>query len=168
MGPRLLTDRLELRPLEAAAAGALPDQRQAAAEIIGAELSPDWPQPAILDILPTQAASTPEQNAFRVWLIIERRTKTVIGDIGFFGPPGPDRSVEIGYVIVPDSRRQGYAPEAARALLDWVLDQPGVDVVTARTDESNATSIRILRKLGFAPAGRADGWLRWRLSPEPG
>ena len=52
----LETPRLTLRPLPPAAAALLPRGRAAAAELIGAELDRDWPQPDLLEILPRQAA----------------------------------------------------------------------------------------------------------------
>jgi hypothetical protein len=60
-GHRLDTQRLVLFPLDPVAAGALPQDRPKAAGIIGFELSPDWPGPDLLDVLPMQADAPPEQ-----------------------------------------------------------------------------------------------------------
>jgi ribosomal-protein-alanine N-acetyltransferase len=98
-----------------------------------------------------------------VWVIIERETETVVGDIGFIGPPGVDATVEIGYSVIPDRRRRGYATEAARALVDWVLREPGVREVVAGCDNENVPSIRMLERLGFARTGETNGQIRWRL-----
>jgi len=162
---RLSTERLELRPLPAGAAAALPDDRDAAARILGATLAPSWPQDDLLDVLPSQAAAEPDLERFGVWVMIERRTNAVAGDIGFIGPPGDDGSVEVGYSVIPDRRSRGYATEAARAILDWVLRQPGVRTVVARCDEGNVPSIRTLERVGFARVGEADGQIRWRYAP---
>ena len=159
----LQTTRLELRPLPSAAARALPDDRETAARLLGADLSADWPQPDLLDVLPMQAAAAPGGERFGVWVMIERRAATVVGDIGFMGPPDGDGEVEIGYSVIPDRRGSGYASEAVQALVTWALTQPGVGSVAARCDVLNVPSIRILERAGFVRAGESDGQIHWRL-----
>ena len=157
------TTRLELRPLPSAAARALPDDRETAARLLGVAMSPDWPQPDLLDVLPMQSAAPRSAERFGIWVIIERETKTVVGDIGFMGPPSEDDVVEIGYCVIPDRRGRGYASEAVQALVAWALRQPGVGSVIARCDVLNVPSIRILQRAGFARSGESDGQIRWRL-----
>jgi [ribosomal protein S5]-alanine N-acetyltransferase len=161
-GPRLDTERLALVPLDPAAAAALPDGRISAAQLIGAELSDDWPAGDLLDVLPMQASIPPEQAHYGIWVILERTTNTVVGDIGFFGPPGPAGALEVGYSVVPDRRQRGYAIEAARALVGWALGQPNVRTIVAGCDEDNLPSIRTLERVGFSRTGRVESQLRWR------
>ena len=116
-----------------------------------------------LDVLPLQAAAAHSEERFGVWVVIERESKTVIGDIGFIGPPGEDNTVEIGYSVIPDRRGRGYATEAARAFVDWALRQPRVDSVVAGCDNKNVPSIRILEGIGFVRSSESVGQLRWRL-----
>jgi RimJ/RimL family protein N-acetyltransferase len=137
----------------------LPADRSEAARLIAAELAEEWPHPDLLDILPMQADS----SAFGVWVLIERASATVIGDAGFLGAPGADRTVEIGYSVVPACRGHGYATEGVAALVEWALAQPGVETVVAECDSDNTPSIRTLERLGFALAGESHGRLRWRL-----
>jgi ribosomal-protein-alanine N-acetyltransferase len=157
------TTRLELRPLPPAAAGALPDDRETAARLLGVVLAPEWPQADLLDVLRLPSAAAHGEERFGVWVIIERESNTVIGDIGFVRPPGEDGAVEMGYSVIPDRRGRGYATEAARALVDWVLRQQGVDSVVARCDNHNVPSIRVLERTGFVRSGESDGQMRWRL-----
>lgn len=161
------TERLELWPLPPAAAAALPEGRDEAARIIGARLSPDWPGPDLLDVLPMQSGASDAHARFGVWVVVHRKAGSVIGDIGFFGPPN-DRTVEIGYSIVPEHRRRGYATEAARALIAWARGQAGVDTVLARCNDDNQPSIRTLERLGFARAGEAESQIHWRRGTEGG
>jgi ribosomal-protein-alanine N-acetyltransferase len=153
---------MELRPLPALAAAALPEDREEASRIVGATLPSDWPQPDLLDVLPQQAAASRETECFGVWVMIERDSWSVVGDIGFVGPPDGRGTVEVGYSVLPDRRRRGYATEAARAIVAWALTQPGVQVVVAGCDYDNAPSIRILERLGFRRTGEANGQIRWR------
>ena len=46
----------------------------------------------------------------------------------------PTDSVELGYQIVPSYRQKGYASEAAKAMADWTLYQPGMEKVTDGCD----------------------------------
>src|ERR687886_2772508 len=100
---------MELRPLPAQAAACLPEDRKGASRIIGATLPAEGPQPDLLDVLPLQAATPPGEECFGVWGMIERDCGSVVGDIGFVGPPDESGSAEVGYSLIPDRRRRGYA-----------------------------------------------------------
>ena len=158
---RLGSARVELTPLPAAAAAVLPDDRRGAAAVIGAAVPDAWPQVDLLDVLPMQAAAEPADEPFGVWLIIERDSNTVIGDIGFMGPPHGG-TVEIGFSVIPDRRRRGYATEAARTLLDWTFRDPRIREVTARSDFENEASARVLVAAGFSRTGVRGGVVGWR------
>ena len=158
---RIRGARLELTPLPAAAAAALPDDRAAAAATIGSSLPAAWPQTDLLDVLPMQAAADSAAERFGIWLIIERDTNTVVGDVGFMGPPDGGL-VEIGFSVIPDRRRRGYATEAARSLIDWAFGDPGIREITARSEPENEASARVLRAARFARIGESRGVIRWR------
>lgn len=89
------------------------------------------------------------------------RGVTVLGSVGFFGPPdagatdadSPEADptdqgeVEVGYGLVPEARGWGFATEALRALL-VETDAMGVRV-RASVRPENAASLRVLAKCGF-------------------
>lgn len=156
------TGRLELRPLAAAAAAALLSDRPTAARLIGASIPSTWPQDDLLDVLPMQAAASPTDERFGIWLIIERATNAIVGDIGFLGPPH-DGIVELGFSVVPEQRRRGFATDATRTLVGWALREPGVLGVIARSDIDNVASMRVLEAAGFTRTGEAGGRILWRL-----
>lgn len=81
-------------------------------------------------------------------LVVERSTGLVVGGCGFHAPPSGG-SVEFGYGIVPSRQGRGYATEAAAELLRWALARRRVREVVAHAEEGNATSIRVLEKLGM-------------------
>jgi ribosomal-protein-alanine N-acetyltransferase len=157
---------MEVRPLPALAAAALPEDREEASRIIAATLPAAWPQPDLLDVLPLQASASSETECFGVWVMIERDTGSVVGDAGFMGPPDEAGSIEVGYSVIPERRRRGYATEAARVIVEWALSQPGVRVVVAGCDRDNAPSIRTLERLGFQRTGEAKGQVRWRYDSQ--
>ena len=153
---------MEIRPLPALAAAVLPGDRETASRILAATLPGAWPQSDLLDVLPLQAAASPETECFGVWVMIERDSRSVVGDIGFMGPPDEAGAIEVGYSVIPERRRRGYATEAARAIVDWALSQPSVQAVVADCDSDNAASVRTLKRLGFQRTGEANSQIRWR------
>lgn len=158
----LLTEHLELRPLPVPAAALLPEDREAAAGAVEAALDAEWPDPNLLGVLRRHADAPPELERFGVWVMIERDRRTVVGDIGFHGPPDETGRVEIGYSVVPSRRHRGYATEAASALVAWARSQHSVHVIVAGCDPGNEPSIRTLERVGFQRTGVVNGEIRWR------
>jgi RimJ/RimL family protein N-acetyltransferase len=96
----------------------------------------------------------------------------------------PDyRSASMGYCFREAVWGQGYATEAARAMLGWAYDTLDLNRVQAETDTRNVGSARVLEKLGFAREGTlredcivngdvSDSWVygllrrEWRSSAE--
>ena len=152
--------RLDVRPLPPAVAAALADDRELATRLLGAALPAAWPQPDLLETMPLLAKAGSETEGFGAWVMIERATNTVVGDVGFLGPP-KDGVVEIGFSVLPDRRRRSYASEAVRALLEWVLRQPGVREVVARSDADNLASAGVLDGTGFVRTGEIDDQVTW-------
>lgn len=75
----------------------------------------------------------------------------LVGTVGLKGLP-QDGKVEIGYSIVDDQQRRGFATEATAALVDWAFEHDDVDEVFAQTLPELEPSIGVLRKLAFTPA----------------
>jgi ribosomal-protein-alanine N-acetyltransferase len=63
------------------------------------------------------------------------------------------RSASLGYCLDDAAWGQGYATEAAGALLRWAFDTLDLNRVQAETDTRNAASARVLEKLGFVREG---------------
>ena len=157
----LRTARLALAPLSPAAATLLTDRRADAAEHVGAELSPDWPLRERLEAVASQAIVTPDRAEWGIWVLVDQQDCVVIGDIGFSGAPGRERSVEISYSVVPSHRGRGYAAEAVAALTAWALSQPGVELVVACCELDNVASIRTLERAGFSESAQTEIEIRW-------
>jgi RimJ/RimL family protein N-acetyltransferase len=66
----------------------------------------------------------------------------------------PDhRSAAMGYCFGQAAWGQGYATEAAQAVLVWAYATLDLNRVQAETDTRNAASARVLEKLGFVREG---------------
>jgi [ribosomal protein S5]-alanine N-acetyltransferase len=79
----------------------------------------------------------------------------LIGIAGYVAPPSRDGIVEIGYAIVPEHQRQGFATEAVQALLDLAFADDTVRVVVATTYATLLPSIKVLQKTGFVETAHA-------------
>jgi RimJ/RimL family protein N-acetyltransferase len=77
----------------------------------------------------------------------------VVGNAGFHGPPDDEGRVEIGYSVLEEHRRRGYAEETVRALMAWATAEHGITRFRASISPDNAASLSLIRKLGFAQAG---------------
>jgi RimJ/RimL family protein N-acetyltransferase len=81
------------------------------------------------------------------WLVIIRVENFGAGLVGFKGVPDAEGCTEIGYGIDPARQNKGYMSETVRALVDWALEHPDCQTVTAIGVE-NPASRRLLEKLG--------------------
>ena len=92
-----------------------------------------------------------EERNFGLWLVFADAQPRLVGFAGFLLS---DETPSLIYGIHPDFWGQGYATEAARAVLHNAL-QLGLRKVRADVDEPNVLSIRVLEKLGMEHTGRA-------------
>ncbi|HYM25491.1 MAG TPA: GNAT family N-acetyltransferase [Vicinamibacterales bacterium] len=77
----------------------------------------------------------------------------LVGAGGFKGAPDADGLVELGYSIVPERRRRGYATEAVRGMLAFAFADARVRTVIGQTLPSLPGSIGVLEKAGFRFTG---------------
>ena len=87
------------------------------------------------------------------YFVIHRMEKTLIGDCGFLGKPDENKTVEIGYSIIPQYRKMGFATEMVSSIINWAFSTKQVDRIIAHTVEENIPSIKVLEKLGFKLIG---------------
>ena len=62
--------------------------------------------------------------------------------------------VDIGYAYLPEYRGQGYALEAAQAVMDFAREGLGLQRIVAIVSPENDRSVALLEKLGMASEGR--------------
>lgn len=140
-------------------------------KLLGAHVPPSWPPPLndehSLRWTIDQLTRHPEGVGWFAWYFLHREhgALRLVGYGGFQGLPAADGTVEVGYSIVPECHRFGFAPEAVQALVTWAFAHPVVTRVLAHTLPALRPSIRVLEKCGFRPdeAGREEGTLRFVL-----
>lgn len=89
-----------------------------------------------------------QRFGFGLYLIRQKIEETPIGMCGFVKRPSlPD--VDIGYALLPQFTGQGFASEAATAVINYGKTALGLKRLAAVTAPDNSRSIKLLEKLGF-------------------
>ncbi len=88
--------------------------------------------------------------------IFERSGDSLIGSIELDGIDLRRSQAELGYWIRSDRTHRGLATEAARWMLHYGYDMVGLHKIRADVAVGNASSARVLQKIGF----RLEGTLR--------
>ena len=95
----------------------------------------------------------PDEPGYSSWYLIAEGE--LVGTLGYTGPPDKAGSVEIGYSVVDERHRQGYASAGVAVLVARAFADPRVNVVAAHTLVGGFASQGVLLKAGFVPAGRS-------------
>lgn len=92
------------------------------------------------------------------------KEKRVIGHISFIKYFG-EHTYEIGWVFHPDFYNQGYATEAAQAIINYGFNQMKLHRIVATCQPENIGSFRVMEKLAMRKEGlfkkcipTEDGW----------
>lgn len=93
-----------------------------------------------------------ERLGFGMYLVELRECSTPIGMCGLIKREGLE-DVDIGYAFLPGFRGNGYAYEAASAVLAYGNGVLGLQRIVAITTPGNASSIRLLEKMGLKLEG---------------
>jgi ribosomal-protein-alanine N-acetyltransferase len=169
----ITTERLELVPATVELTRAALDGEGALAGRLGVVVPATWPpeflDPPALQFTLERLAEGPQQAGWWLHFVVLTRSatdRTLIGSAGYKGPPSPDGTVEVGYGIVRDHQRQGYASEAVRGLLGRAFAVSEVRRVIAETYPELTPSIGVLRKCGFRLIGDGSepGVIRFELT----
>ena len=155
----IITDRLELVPATPPSTRAALEGAHALGANLGAVVPPTWPPeyldaPALEFTLKRLGLGAEQEGwwLYFVLLPLGPAGRTLIGSAGYKGPPA-DGTVEVGYGIVSDQRRRGYASEVTRGLIAHAFKQEVVRRVIAETLPQLTPSIGVLEKCGFAVSG---------------
>lgn len=154
---KLKTERLELVAGTPELFRARVDDRELLSRELQARVPEDWPPPLFdqdaMDYMAKYVEAHPDAGGWTFYFITlparDTRARTAIGGIGFKSQPTADGMVEIGYSMLPEFQRAGYATEATGALVRWAFAQPQVARVIAETYPELRPSIRVLEKNNF-------------------
>lgn len=169
----IVTERLELIPATASIVNAALESPAALARTLSVLVPPTWPPEYLdapsLEFILGRLGAGPEQESWWLHFVVLRagdEPRTLIGSVGYCGPPTADGTVEVGYGIVSDRRRRGFASEAVHGLVARAFEQASVRRVIAHTYPSLTASIGVLQKCGFQllpEEGPEPGVIRFEL-----
>lgn len=159
--PLLQTSRLSLVPATATHLRAELESHAALGKALHAEIPTTWP-PELYDEDAIRYALSwvldhPNQAGWGFHYVLRRPTSfevpLLIGTGGFKGAPDEAGSIELGYGILPEHQRHGYATEAVRGWIAFAFASPQVRTVVGQTLPHLTASIRVLEKAGFRCVG---------------
>jgi len=141
------TERLRLRPLTAS------DRADAASVLLNREVMDAMCLPATEEFADKWLADMLEyeqETGFAHRYAERKADGRFIGIVGLL-PYSMEDSLcaELGYMIHPDFRRQGYALEATKACLEYGFYTLGADFISAKIVSDNEPSMRLAEKLGM-------------------
>lgn len=91
-----------------------------------------------------------EKDGDKIILAVElKSTGSLIGEVSLIGHSMDARQAEIGWIFSPDYQGEGFATEAATALLDLAFGPGDFHRVSARCDTRNDSSWRLMERLGM-------------------
>lgn len=159
----MLTDRLVLTPVGIEMRIAMHSSRQAFANLLGVRLPEGWPEFPQAFAVDSDSSSPPWSG----YLFAGKDSCNLIGNGGFVSSPDSSGAVEIGYEIAPEYRNQGFATEAAQALME-IAHKGGARTVIAHSLPFPNASNAVMRKLGMSfvseLGARDDRVWRWQRS----
>jgi RimJ/RimL family protein N-acetyltransferase len=143
--------------------------------ILNAKIPESWPhadwEPHVIDYLLNLIGTDAEAMGWCRYLVLRddsTKTRTLIGTFGSGFPKAETGLAEIGYGLLPEWQRQGFAAEAVLTMLPWLQTRRAITAFVAQTFPHLRGSIRVLEKTGFRPAGVGyeDGTILFRLECE--
>jgi len=119
-----------------------------------------WPHPFSKDDVRTWILRSMESyanNGFGRYIIELKEDGKVIGDVGFLlSEVNGLKEVDLGYIINASYWGQGYATEAARACLEYGLNELRLQRIVINMPIDHLASERIAQKLGMFKVGEFD------------
>jgi ribosomal-protein-alanine N-acetyltransferase len=132
-----------------------------ASRLIGATV-PALPE-GVAPVLKLRLQQLEQDPSLQPWLLramtlISR--SEMIGHIGFHTTPGAkylDKwhpgAIEFGFQVYHPHRRQGYALEASKAMMNWAREARGVTRFVLTISPDNTASQALAKRLGFVRVG---------------
>jgi ribosomal-protein-alanine N-acetyltransferase len=163
---RLLTNRLILIPFTIDICKHIINDNFEDVFEMGLKKGKSWPDNDVMETLPkiiNNLSKVEAPTGFESWMIIKKNSLEIIGDIGFKGYNYQYENIDIGYGIIKEERRKGFAEEAATELIKWAFSTKNVKEITAKCLSDNISSINLLKKLNFIETKEKQEMKYWSL-----
>ncbi|MEB3800743.1 GNAT family N-acetyltransferase [Flavobacterium columnare] len=163
---KLVTDRLILIPFTIQICRNLLNDDYSDLEILNLKKGESWPDNDVIETLPkiiNNLSKVETPTGYESWMIIKKETLEIIGDLGFKGFNYNEGNIDIGYGIIKEERRKGYAEEAVKEIIKWAFSNKIVREITANCLTENVNSINLLTKFNFTELRTVNGMKYWNL-----
>jgi len=138
--PRLLLRTVSMETARVLRLGRIPE---------GLSSAPDYPVGRTRDAA-GRVGDLAEPDGLGMFLIIRKSDLAVIGDCSAERERMSDRAVVwVSYEIARSAQLQGFAKEAIRSVVDWALQQPGVDRICAEILTGSQASQKVALAAGL-------------------
>lgn len=167
----IITPRLDLIEASVPTVRAALDDTKQLGVLLGARIPKSWPpellDPPALEWILRRLAKPDNDPAWGMYWIVLREPRTLVGTAGFKGAPA-DGTVELGYGVVAEHQRRGYASESVRGMLKHAFVVQGITRVIAETLPGLVASIGVLEKCGFRFIGDGSepGVIRYEVASD--
>lgn len=149
---RIATQRLLIRPLEAADSAALYAYRSDP-DVVRFQMWRPADLKEVRNFIRDLRGLTPGLPG--IWYqfgIVELDSGRLVGDCGVHAPIDKHDTVELGLTFRTDAQGKGYASEALAALVDFCFATLHVRRIIARTHPENIRAIALIKRGGFLPS----------------
>lgn len=139
---------------------------------LGAEVRPMQDRREAVELLERDRARRAVDPRFGSWAVVERSLNVLVGSVILKPLPDGHGEIEVAWQLHPDSWGNGFASEAAGALLQHGFAD-GLEEVWAVTLLENHRSIAVCRRIGMRLLGITHRWyheplLMFWAGPRPG
>lgn len=164
---KLITERLILIPYTKDLCRNILNGDYRDLEVLNLKRGKSWPDADVLDTLPriiNNLNKVEHPTGYESWMIIKKETSEIIGDLGFKGFNNKEKNIDLGYGIIKEERRKGYAEEAVSAIIKWAFSNKIVKEITANCFTENVSSINLLNKFNFIQLKTENDMIYWNLN----
>lgn len=164
---QLTTERLLLIPFTIQICKNVLNDDYSDLERLNLKKGKSWPDNDVIETLPriiTNLSKVTTPTGFESWMIIKKDTSEIIGDLGFKGFNPKENNIDLGYGIIKEERRKGFAEEAVKEIINWAFSNEIIKEITANCLTENTSSINLLTKFNFSQLKIENGMIYWSLA----
>ncbi|MFB7286134.1 GNAT family N-acetyltransferase [Actinacidiphila glaucinigra] len=160
------TERLVLRPYEESDIPAMVEMMNDESVIAWTSVPYPYTEADARSFIAEFAPAERAEGRGIVLAVTEFLTQRLVGTVHLQRTDWRIRSSEVGYMIAPWARGEGYAAEAVQATAQWLFDDQKFERLELRTAADNAASQQVAQKIGCISEGVLRGAGLVRIRPE--
>jgi len=90
-----------------------------------------------------------EPGTWFQFIIIEKETQKIVGDLGIHFIDRENKQAEIGCTLNKKFQNKGYATESVKRVIDYLFKELNKHRIITSIDPENKNSIRLVERIGF-------------------